>query len=800
MDSQKTVYWLVKRYACLALCFVFSFQVIAQADVVKAKLGHRLGVLAQLTLTSQSTPSADQLTRAAILIDQAIKLDPDNAELLRLKLESLEFDNGKAEDIEPLLKKYMSLVPSDDVVQLRYILIHINRVQTVDERLGLLNRFVNSQGLSGPLRARLALMAAQLNREQGNMSEFARFLKLAIKLDPADKNAALQVYSFLVEKNAARVDRFQSLIHLVETDPLDPVTHMMIGDVLLDCGYYEPAARWYAQANTVFNAKGNATKQQAVNLVHHYAIALWGVGRTDQAIKLVEAFVKPAPAEAKDKDEEEEVDQSKADAEDKTEVVIPLELQLLRVALFDAAGNQSQADLVAKEINAQLSTYLKSSDKVETLADVAHVYLLINRNIDQARELIQKIKPDSGLDQQQVNRLKGWLALREKNQDVALEMLQPIQDKDAFAGWGFALAAEDKLKNKAQYWKALFNRTSDPTAKVTIFHQLAEMGEKPVYTETCQAVARVAAGVSPDVMGIASGQSSPLQIRLRPASYRVNYGADFSAVLEIRNATSLPLTLGPGQFLPSRLFIIPQVGIGSDPPFTTGVNVVDVHRALTLAPGQLLRVPIRLDQSQVGNVVWSSPENLMRISFTSILNPVLSEGGSWSAGYPGGMSRTGSINRSGYNVTDERIAGLIEVSSGSPSEQRLSALVALARLAVNPKLVSDAQRETIQKHLNETASGLKPEELAFVVSFLAAEDKNLDKLDKLLHTAATHESDLPHFVLLTTQVRKVGDDRLNAGLRQPNGSALKDFAEAVEADLKAKAKKEKAETSVEPEK
>ena len=51
-------------------------------------------------------------------------------------------------------------------------------------------------------------------------------------------------------------------------------------------------------------------------------------------------------------------------------------------------------------------------------------------------------------------------------------------------------------------------------------------------------------------------------------------------------------------------------------------------------------------------------------------------------------------------------------------------------------------------------------------------------------TAAANQSDLISFVLITTHVRKSDDARLNAALRQPTGSKLRDYAEYLRDELK----------------
>ncbi|MBU6414557.1 MAG: hypothetical protein KGS45_13960, partial [Planctomycetes bacterium] len=165
-------------------------------------------------------PSSEELAIALDLLRAARKFLPDDAELLRLEMETASVA-GDQQGVLAATRELVRLDPSDAVAQLRLISARIVELQTVEERLAMYERLLGAagKGLDDSIRSRLALDAALLARESGNDRLFGERLKQALALDAANKEAAILALTEYSARVNAPEGRAQLISNLILSDP-----------------------------------------------------------------------------------------------------------------------------------------------------------------------------------------------------------------------------------------------------------------------------------------------------------------------------------------------------------------------------------------------------------------------------------------------------------------------------------------------------------------------------------------------------------------------------------------------------
>jgi tetratricopeptide (TPR) repeat protein len=256
------VYSLVRlpRRVCLGAVVALGIASLAggqpagdQAMVPDPVVSSHLARSAVLDLGLRLTPTPTDYLLAANLLSIASDLDPTNADLARSVVESA-YSAGDREMMIRATRRVIANDPLDTVAQLRLVSSVINRQQTVDGRLKLYDRFLGEAGKSfdPSVRSRLALDAALLEREQGNMTGFIERLHLATKLDPSHKSAASLSAQLYGNTSFDPVTLLDYQFKLLFADPLDPNVHMTIVRILASEGAYAPARRFLDNAINLY--------------------------------------------------------------------------------------------------------------------------------------------------------------------------------------------------------------------------------------------------------------------------------------------------------------------------------------------------------------------------------------------------------------------------------------------------------------------------------------------------------------------------------------------------------------------
>ncbi|MCX5660143.1 MAG: hypothetical protein NTW19_10530 [Planctomycetota bacterium] len=434
-------------------------------------LAERLLTLVDDALEGKGQPRTDQLVRARILLEQALKLAPDDAESWRLRLELADRLDDKAGSFDAL-KAYCRLRPEDDVAQWDLIQRSINQKQTIEQRTTAVANLADGTsagGLSPALRSRLATYLARAASERGDNREFALRLKAALQLDPANPRAAAMAYELTLARQAPPLDRGATLLAVVRSAPTDSMARWQLGNILLSQGAYLDAVGQLAAAKSVSTSP--FSPQEATNYYASMVISLASAGQTAQALALLNqldaAWSPAAPgattapaATAPAVKPESAPATAPSDAAPSAPTIgagLPIDLEILRVALLKRDGGFERAAASLTRVREDVARRAKRPGPEGAMAQTeqAWIDLLFFNEGDtaaaaKALQALPALVEKTPADQPLGKRLRGFLSLRAGRVEEARAALIQLIATDPFAcyGMGHSYPAESRERRE----------------------------------------------------------------------------------------------------------------------------------------------------------------------------------------------------------------------------------------------------------------------------------------------------------------------------------------------------------------
>jgi len=761
----------------VALCGP-AFLGVGAADAAppdRARVAHRLEQIARLTLSGQSVRAdADhRIERAYILLDQANQLDPDHAERWLLLAEAAAATD-RADAARSALRQYLRLRPGDDVAQLRLIEQLVDAKQTVDDRLAFYRRIAEgpaSGNFSNALRSRVAYRAAVLSAEQGDRQQYTRLLGKALQLDPTNKAAAAESFrAIAADPDSSLSDRAAALFTLFQADPTDPATHAMIADFQFTRGFYVGAVDWYVTAERLQAARGGAIDAA---VVHNWAMALWGSGRSAAALQLLGYLDPPPPDQSDEADEPDESGQPDGAPADGLEAPptdagrAPLETLMLRAVIAAAGADEATVD---KHFSV-LADRFEQADPADADLRLARcwAYLLCDRNPAKVNALLPKVA-----DEPTRELLAGWLALRTGNDDRAAATLGALADADPRAKLGLGVLAEkrDEIDKALGLYTQVYQARPDDIFGLTAVSHMRRLSASPPVAGDVRQAANLFAAVPADLRNMAANPMKFIQLKLTPESSRYDYGQPINATLELRNVSNQPLSLGPDGAVPTQVLLMPSIRLNRQPGPQLSPVVLDMHRTLMIGPRRSLALPVRLDLGVTSQILNMFPTAHAGLNVVAVLNPRIAPNGKFEPGPLGSAVQTRGIVRTATPPSPELVDRMISQLASTDPVLVIDALGILIPLtqqlpADQPDTAELADRaiEAVRRVFDD----LSPMQQAWAVSLVQINpDATRSPFSGLVDQAARSESDLVILTLLATQVRSNDSSMLNAALRRPD--------------------------------
>ncbi|MEX0654220.1 MAG: hypothetical protein WD534_18430 [Phycisphaeraceae bacterium] len=757
-------------------------------------------------LAGQRSPRPDQFQRAQILIDEALRLRDDDAELWRLRAELADrMDEPRVQ--REALGRYLRLRPDDDAVQLDLLLAGLRELQTLDDRLARLEAILragSAQRLSRPLRSRLATHAAIAAEELGDQQRFSHWLGEAIELDPANPQAAELIYA-LVRRNNGHgqgngVAIGTALVNLVKAAPADPIARIRLARWLTEQAAYSLAER---QFNTALILAGGPLPPETYT---DWAVALAGYGDTTSARQLIDDVLPRREGEPEAGDRRRRGVPIDAEAYPH----LRLGLEVLRLALLDDQPTAAAAsfDRIRTMIDEALAG-AEEEDQLDWLGDgqthttaaggrllLAWVAAVFNQQLDDVPGWLAEAEDDDPL----VRRARGWVHVHRGEARAAAEQFQPIVDTDPLAALGVARLREAGSREQAEDLQRIVHRDAAGLAGLLASRMLMDQGRDLRRTSAGGSVAAYMERAPMHLWRPALTVSPWITMHLRAAPTRVNYLEPLYATVELRNTSRMPMPVAAGQGSPDRAMLAPTPSIGGEPLPRPAPTIVDLRRRLTLAPGETMSVTVRLDRSSLGPILTEDPTRSLSVNVLGVLGPRPGRGGGVVAEPVGGVDVVRALAIQGAPVTDERLddwLGLLD--SNNPVERMRTIARLLGIIDRLPEALDTREnRQRIADAINRRFPDMDPIRQAWTIRFLTGSERSRELFGRVFDAADRSDAPLVRLAYLATHLDGSPSPALNAAMRHDDATlrqfarALRDGAEARDAEPDPPAAQEQA--------
>ncbi len=559
-------------------------------------------------LADQSAANMDQVRRSAGIADQQT--------IYRLYLEAATgADDVPA--IRKIIAKLVQLDPLDTVSQLRLISAKIADYQTADERLAAYERFLGPDGdvFDDSVRSRLALDAALLLRERGDKKGFAQFLSRAISLDLTNKDAAMLGMTFWAQnqEEIPAEERSSAMLDwkfcVLKADPFDTSVYSSIVDQLLSEGAYNGAFH-FAKLHRRLCVVQDRQPTDAEEL--NYDLSEWNASGPEAVIRRLSDLLEKARQEAV---EQRKIAVQRGQPVDglprPEELRLPFARERMRVLAAAALGDRERAAVFIGELSETVRIRTEQAmdpvrrpagvtdEQVRTASriaagELAWLRLWAGVQTPDAVATIKELADAQALDAATQARLDAWVALRSGEMERADAALRAIAERDPLGALGLAVLSElqsDESTAVVRY-RDLAWRTPGTEVGAFAAKRYAEYArERPRQSDIAIELEKNAAGVPKWLDTMVENPRRIMTLEAKALRSEISAVDRTPVRVTIRNASSIPLAMGPTQPINTRLLFGPSIESGSARlPGNDLGHVASLDRRLRLLPNESIDI------------------------------------------------------------------------------------------------------------------------------------------------------------------------------------------------------------------
>lgn len=639
------------------------------------------------------------------------------------------------------LAQLARLDPADDVIRLSRIADAIDAHPTAEARVRAYEQVLDPQhraSIGGPVAARLAYQLASLESRIGNTELFSRWLSESVKADPAYPLAAQAAAGFFRMRVNDPASDIELLSVAAEANPRDLGTWTALLSVMLDGGAFAGAERVARLAIAVAEAdmKGDAVYALTGDL----SMALWGGGRREDAVHEIELRLSKL------------TDQYRAAvaAMDPTIPLARLNKEYppvpasLSIAILSLQRGRVSADayaaLLTRALQGTDAEILRAKNNklgeeriAELQVEKATLILLFGTDMTEVPGLLDAAAAAGVLGEQGRARYDAMLAGRSGRADEALRALEPMRANDTLARFGYAMALLDakRPQEAAVEFRTIAAGQVGKSIGLLALDRLAEtLGQKSVLTSQvspdhaarAQQLERVLSEQLPKTVDdIVEHPLRALAFRAEPVATTVGPYEPVSFRISLRNASRLPMAIGPDCPIGSRIIMradapragtVESVGIPPQP--------LSIDRRLRLAPGEEMTLTIDAAITDLGRLLSVDAAHTHLVSAEFLTNPIDTPFGQ-VPGFLGGVTQVPPIQVLAPAPTADWLAKSRATIKDPAAPDRAVTLALLCGLAAVPAELPEAVRADVPAIWDEAAAAWKsmpPLEQAWIVSTL----------------------------------------------------------------------------------
>jgi tetratricopeptide (TPR) repeat protein len=436
-------------------------EVVPVERMLAAELARYVRVAAGSDLMDRST-----FESGVALAEIVTQLDPDNPASWNLLLDAATIaEDDAARSLA--IREIVRLDPDDQRARLFRIQMAIDTYQSADERsraYATLLAAGQRQKLGAAVASRLAYDYAVLLRRMGDTDGFAEWLSESVALDSANRTAAALAAGYFSSQIDDPFGRAELLVNVQMADPADFSTTLTLAQLLLQHGAYNGAARMYDLAS---HGRDSINQSVSAGVFADQLIALWGAGRTDEALDMIRERQHIVNVLAQNMRLKDDPSLTRIDV---TQVrgTLPATVALVRSAIL-AQRDSQERDHAYVQLDAAYEDAIRQLEADDAATAEAIAALWIERafallwfgdEIDKAKTALEEADALAPLNETAARRYEALIALRQDQPERAMELVADMINGDDWMARLILADAAQQLGNTrdaARQWLIVNN-------------------------------------------------------------------------------------------------------------------------------------------------------------------------------------------------------------------------------------------------------------------------------------------------------------------------------------------------------
>ncbi len=623
---------------------------------VEAWASERLGetlpaIVSELTGAPRLLPQ--QLILALGLAEIATEVAPDSVEAWRTLLDVATNLRSEMPEAELAARRaaeaLVRLDPDDAVMRFRVLLDRVEQRPTAEARAEAFEALLtpeNVERLGELAAARIAFDLAMLDMRIGDLDQAVARIVEAVNLDPSFPQAADMLAGLLRSASSTPVEEAELLSIAFTASPLDGVLARRLGQLTLAEGAYATAADVLDLALILTAADAPFLD----DLTEDRALALWGDGRDDEALDLLDKAHR-----ARERRIRRQMVSAGLSTEAAADIVVPPSPSLALVEAAIIGRSRSDLDRTAAITtifdafrfeagrNAQLAKRISEDQGIDDEERARRLTAIRQRNleltVDQAwarawfgwtppviegqpaapslTDLVDRAVAAGALPDSQRLVIDGWWALHQEDYDTARSLLSPAAAGSPYAAAGLALLDELEGQSKDAALSYVETFRSSPGELVGLWCRMrlqSLLGVPVPPPDRAQAMTRIVADTLPEAVGraIRDPRHGVFSVQVEPVSLRMLAFESIPVDITITNVSGLDLAIGSdGPMQPTIALIVDAFDLPIDEALLlpqarpTGPMqiVLPVDRRFRIRAQETIRIRVDLSSTRLARVL-----------------------------------------------------------------------------------------------------------------------------------------------------------------------------------------------------
>lgn len=631
---------------------------------------------------------------AVTLINEAAKLTPSDESVWYAMIEiaqMADLPDMRRRGIRELLR----VTPTQTSSQLGRLRDVVERTNTVDQRMDVYEQLLSKDSditLDPRVASRLALDAAMLQRQLGDINQFARWLAESVALDPSYPRAMSLAAGFFGDESADVYRRAELLASAFLSNIGDMTTQVALAEYLMAFGDYEDARVLYEAA--MGDDAGDASIISD-GLLADIVLSQWAAGDIVAAQDTL--LTRQIAVDEKFRNQTRQ-QQPRITPLELARIHAPLvpKLATVRAAIYASQDDASQAGFALDAAVGSILTLSKLYEfqNAETISHVIELYLQaawitlwLDGNVESAISIIERAETGAILGVSEKQRLNGWIALRQGDPTQAIALLSDLTDDPAArAGMALAYLETNNTQAAAKEFLHIARQWGGTVLGVWSANQLQHLvGQRFDLRPEVEDLKILMANVLQTMHTFVQDPRPPIALSVQPTKVRFDPYEPILVDIEILNNTTIPLTIAKGGPIQPFMLLegvinIARTSIEAVPPM-----IIPIDRELSLYPRESIAIQTDLRQHWIGGILNTFPLRGASITIRATVNFTARETQTrmgqkvlvYDVGRLGINTDSDSFRIEGVRVTDTWLKTAIEQAKKATTIEDITSLVLL---------------------------------------------------------------------------------------------------------------------------